>query len=246
MATPARRLGLPIGEQKRSWPTSRRPARLRSHGAANPKVFGGGLGEPVLLKKGSPKENKRTRRAGVPRRAKGRMEEREERCLAPLRSVTPADARRYEPGWQTGWEMCLRLPTHPRAAAVIADCGVGSAGAPRDCRLAISDCRLDSRLDRSLALPSVLIRVHLWFPRSWFRVHGSRHLAYDQHSSAFVSIRGFVFSCLLLLSASIRVHLRFHPLPSLLLSLCFLRALCASVASPICAQSGVSGGLAVR
>jgi len=39
-------------EPLRSHPT----ASARSHGTANPKVFGGGLGEPVLLKKGSTRE----------------------------------------------------------------------------------------------------------------------------------------------------------------------------------------------
>jgi len=53
VATAARRLGLPIAEQRRCWPTYDQAVQLRSGGTANRKVFGGGLGEPVLLKKGS-------------------------------------------------------------------------------------------------------------------------------------------------------------------------------------------------
>jgi len=58
VAIPARRLGLPIAEQRWSCPTYDQPVQLRSDGTANAKVFGGGLGEPVLLKKGSTRKGR--------------------------------------------------------------------------------------------------------------------------------------------------------------------------------------------
>ncbi len=89
VAKAARRLGLPIGEQNLSAPTSppdpahtvssgQRSAvgKGRQHPASSIqyKVFGGGLGEALLLKKGAPREGGRRGNRGRRRgRRRGRL-----------------------------------------------------------------------------------------------------------------------------------------------------------------------------
>ena len=70
---------------------SHQPARPRSHGSANRKVFGRGLGEPVLLKKGSPRRERIEDQRGNRGRRRGRVKTRMATCSrqAPALSYAP-------------------------------------------------------------------------------------------------------------------------------------------------------------